>query len=103
MLEKELNIPGKNISYVILYDTKHEKNLIDIEQKQSNSWMYQKLSQFPSPLTSQKLITSVPLNNLDGFSIRVTGRNQSMRNNFCHNELFLSLDILVLSIFYTFY
>ncbi|STY29372.1 regulatory protein (EAL domain) [Legionella wadsworthii] len=96
VLENELNISNIIPRLVTLYDENQKKEIIQIGKVNRNSWV-NKL--FPDTNILKKVYATAKLNSLDGILIKVAEPDHTLISNLWYNQVLLSLDILVLSIF----
>ncbi|MBN9228166.1 MULTISPECIES: EAL domain-containing protein [Legionella] len=97
ILEGTLHIPNSGSRTVTLYDTNKKQEIIRVGEIKDDSWI-NKVS-FDSSFTSEKIFATTKLSSLDGVILTVTEPNQIVINNLWYNQILLSLDILVLSLF----
>ncbi|WP_454780839.1 EAL domain-containing protein [Legionella sp. WA2022007384] len=93
VLQEELNIPENGIHTTTLYAVNQKKEIIQIGKHANNSWTDQ------LPIVVKKQLVSAKLKSLNGIVLTVEGPDQTFINNLLYNQILLTLDILIFSIF----
>ncbi|MDR3501624.1 MAG: EAL domain-containing protein [Legionella sp.] len=99
MLEDLLKPKGQDNYTIILYNENNKESLLKIASKAEQSLIYNPVVNSRFPLIVKPIVASVNLHNIKGVAVKLIYSPQVLFSNLRNNQILLTLDILILSVF----